>query len=73
MTVTISRLLGCSFGVISCLVVGQAWAAEDGDEDEADRADLSGDLEQLLRIVDGHAALFGAGIERAAAIAGADG
>jgi hypothetical protein len=31
-TVTISRLLGCSFGVISCLVVGQAWAAEDEDD-----------------------------------------
>jgi len=31
-TVTISRLLGCSFGVISCLVVGQAWAADEEDD-----------------------------------------
>ena len=32
MTVTISRLLGCSFGVILCLVGARASAAEDEDE-----------------------------------------
>lgn len=29
MTVTISRLLGCSFGVILCLVSARVWAADD--------------------------------------------